>query len=468
MSRITYQKYVEQNPDPIKDLTGEVLQGTLYNWFKYRYLGFSDTEKFTDIFRRNIAVNIDMYNQKLRIQPGISQYDWLVQLYRERQLKVAGDDTTTRVHNSDRIDITESNTGFDTTTYDTTDTSDSTRIRQDDITVSTVNAVAKDSVEYGSKVTGTKSGNETHVKTGGHTDTKTEGLHTTSDSYVEGTHTTTSTPGVTEKVQHGGRAENFQNTQGVSANLPMSETYTHFTETPENNYVDSEENNGHAWGRAGLPDYVDDDGKVQYSLKWNNLSAQTQGFAGNYSEDKTNMTTTRSGHDSTSRQGSTSNPDKRTTTRQGNSAEPDTDSIVYNDETDTINYDVKDVSEKSGEDFTNKNDTTTTDTRNTYGNITDTGTNKKTGTDRTDHTGDHISNQKNSYGNITDTGYTSRTDREQVTGRNEDPATILARAENFIENSNAFIWLREQLDSCFAPWYNIDDDETDTVEGGVF
>ena len=106
MARMRYSEFIESiDKNQIVNVSDETVEKAIFDWFKYRYIGFDDPDKFLDILRRNIAVNYPIYSQKLRIQPGISQYDWLVQTYRERQLTTTGstqnvqkrgNDTTTR------------------------------------------------------------------------------------------------------------------------------------------------------------------------------------------------------------------------------------------------------------------------------------------------------------------------------------------------------------------------------------
>lgn len=59
------------------------LKTTIIDWFKFREV--CDDEKFPFFFKRTLDISLARYNQLLRIEPGVSQYDWLVQKYQELQ-----------------------------------------------------------------------------------------------------------------------------------------------------------------------------------------------------------------------------------------------------------------------------------------------------------------------------------------------------------------------------------------------
>ena len=106
------------------------------------------------------------------------------------------------------------------------------------------------------------------------------------------------------------------------------------------------------------------------------------------------------------------------------------------------------------------NESQTSGSTSTIGNTTDnsstTGRAETTTTDRS-----------NSESATTGTGTMSRTgeasksesthadDRERLTGRNEAPQDLLGKARDYIENTNAFIWLAGKLDKCFLQVYDM-------------
>lgn len=350
MAMMQYKDFVSNvNENPIKDQSDETVQGAVYDWFKYRYIGFEDTTKFLDILQRNVSINYPIYQQKLRIEPGVSTYDWLVSDYRERQLKSTGESNGKTVHGQDIVNTSENGTNSGTTTYNTSDI---------------------------------------NVKTGGHTETDTDG-----------THTTTVSPKVQVVTSEDGGDSAWSGDSQVSAVNPMSKSYDTFV-TPSGASVEEDgERYQHAY--QNMPT----------ALNWDTVSNQAQSGHREYHD---------TDHKTTQSYIYGDGVDGDVTTTKGSVADPDTRQMVYNAETDTMT--------KTGTDSTAGTDTKTGTSTSTYGDIDTNGTDK-------------------------------RTDREQVTGRNEDPATLLARATAFIEQSSAFMWLKEQLDSCFYPGFYTEDEE---------
>ena len=64
-------------PEKVDDATRKLV----YDWFQYRKV--CDNEKFPLFFNRRISHEYDRYQQLLRIEPGVSKYDWLVSEYKE-------------------------------------------------------------------------------------------------------------------------------------------------------------------------------------------------------------------------------------------------------------------------------------------------------------------------------------------------------------------------------------------------
>lgn len=59
------------------------LKQTITDWYTHREV--CDNDKFPLFFKRKLTIALPRYNQLLRIEPGVSQYDWLVQKYTELQ-----------------------------------------------------------------------------------------------------------------------------------------------------------------------------------------------------------------------------------------------------------------------------------------------------------------------------------------------------------------------------------------------
>lgn len=432
MAMITYSKFVESNPDPIIEQSDETVQGAVYDWFKYRYIGFENTSKFLDILQRNVKINYPIYRQKLRIEPGVSQYDWLVSSYHEMQHKSNGTTNGTATHKGTQttagsINGTDIRTGSQTNDH----TGNDTAVKSGNET--TANTGTDTGVKSGNEAV-TKGGKDTHVKTGGHTETDVAGLHTV-----------TTSPHVSRVTTHNNDVNNFAGNQSIQSNLPMSKSYSTFIE-PDNDA---------GTGTGGSQQY---EHAYQHmpALDWSTASAQAQDGHREYNNDS--GTTTESYKYENGVTG-----DIQTT--QGDDAKPDKRNTVYNDETDTTNYGSTDTHTYNDVTDTQTHDTLATHSYNnvkdtadhtakdtlTYNSVTDTHTSDSNGT-------------VNNDGTDTTVGTDSRTDREQMTGRSEDPATLLSRATAFIEKSSAFMWFKEQLDSCFFPGYYTDESD-DELEG---
>lgn len=446
---ITYQTFLKNHPNPIEDVSDETVEKGIEDWFKYRYIGFENENKFLDILRRNVAINYPMYEQKLRIEPGVSEYDWLVQTYRERQLKTNGSSENTRIHGDDTSTRTATTSENGTTAYGKTATTthtgtDTGTHTGTDTRNDTANDTANHTGTVGSTHTGTEQNNGTtkniSTRTGGYTENSVEGLHTTETS-----------PHVTVRNQNGGNRSEWSGAQQVQAATPMSKKYD------KSNMIEpsATDNDTQFYEKAyqHMP-----------ALDWQNLTAQSQsGNRGYVSDDTYTETKYIYGDDKKgdiqTREGSTKSPDRREVTYDNDKTVGDgqNNSVITKDLADNETRNLKDITDHTGQSATIY-DTTNKTVYDTQAKTID------GGTDTNSRSGQSNERSENVYGNITDNGSHSQTDREQVTGRNEDPAVILERATRFIEHSSAFMWLKEQLDSCFFPGYYTDE-SNDEEEG---
>lgn len=433
MAMITYSKFVESYPDPIKEQSDETVQSAIYDWFKYRYIGFENASKFLDILQRNVKIYYPMYQQKLRIEPGVSQYDWLVSSYHELQHKSNGATNGTATHKGTQSTIssgdgTDIRTGSQTNNH----TGNDTAVKSGNETIA--NTGTDTGVKSGNEAV-TKGGKDTHVRTGGHTQTDVAGLHTV-----------TTSPHVSRVTTHDNDANNFAGNQSIQSNLPMSKSYSKFIEP-----------DSHAGTGTGGTQQYEHAYQHMPALDWSTASVQAQDGHREYSNDK--GTTTESYKYENGVKG-----DIQTT--QGSKTDPDKHDTVYNNETDTTNYGSTDTHTYNDVTDTQTHDTLAT---HSYNNVKDTADHVATDTLTYNSVTDTHANSSNSTvnndGTDTTAGTDSRTDREQMTGRSEDPATLLARATAFIERSSAFMWFKEQLDSCFYPGYYIIDEDEDEIEG---
>lgn len=97
------------------------LKETITEWYTYREV--CDNDKFPLFFKRKLELALPRYNQLLRIEPGVSQYDWLVQKYNELQRVHTESGTTNRTSSSTKETTgAESDLKLNTKTNNTTDT----------------------------------------------------------------------------------------------------------------------------------------------------------------------------------------------------------------------------------------------------------------------------------------------------------------------------------------------------------
>lgn len=383
---ITYKEYVSQyevgDNKVISDLTGDVLNQTIYDWYKYRYLSFVDTDKFRDILRRTISVSLPRYEQLLRIEPGVSEYDWLVGVYRERQLKRKSDHALETSRGSDQVQSSGTNTDAGTITH----------------THGTISDLK------GGVVSKSHTGNIDDTRTGGH-----------DISSVSGKNTTTYSPRVSKKTTNGGDRQAWSGDQSLASNLPMSESYSKFIEP-----TDSESS------ATGSGEFYEHAYQHMPALDWSAPSSQSQAGHREYVKDGSSVTESFIYDEGVKGD---------VTVTEGDKTNPTTSKFTYN-------------SEKNSRDF---NDTEQT----TYNNLSNTRT-RGNDTDGRDLTKTNQETTTKTYGNINVSGNGNITDREQVTGRNDDPAKILERASRFIKSTNAFEWLRHEIEPCFLGLYDID------------
>lgn len=477
MSMMLYKDFISDiNENPVKDVSDETVQSAIYDWFKYRYIGFENTDKFLDILQRNVKVNYPIYQQKLRIEPGVSQYDWFVSMYRERQFKTKGEGNRKITYGGITSETkNESGTNVKTGGMDSVKSGSDTNIKsgsQDSVKTgadTNVKTGGQNVVRSGSESdSGTSA--KSDVKTGSIDETKTGGH---SSENIAGQHITTVSPHVSKVTTHGGHISNWSGDTQVQANLPMSKSYSYQQESidlPEGQTVENTDNFFKSRAYRGMPSTTEAE-PHNAKLNWSTVSNQAQSGHRDYNVDKSTVTESYQygdgvSGDITTTIGDSNNPDKETVTYNNEKKTTDynnvtdsetgntsgnhvynnvTDSTTYNSVTDKHTYDdIKDV--------VTYNNVTDNHTYNdvkdsvTYKNITDTENSKSDG--NVTHSGNDNINDNN-----------NRTDTEQVSGRNEDPATLLKRATSFIERSSAWIWYREQLECCFYPGFYTDDEE---------
>lgn len=139
------------------------LQAVIYDWFQYRYV--NDNDRFETFFTRLLLRDYEQYNQLLRIEPGISKYDWLVTEYEELQRKSDSTQTTAKTGNTSTTK-SETTSGTESQTIDTnrteTGTDGNTRTLTDASTERVIDTI-DDSTTYtiDETTSNNRSGNQT-------------------------------------------------------------------------------------------------------------------------------------------------------------------------------------------------------------------------------------------------------------------------------------------------------------------
>lgn len=101
----------------------EDLKQTIDDWFWSREV--CDDDYFNRFFNRVLENSLGRYNQLLRIQPDISQYDWLVQNYKEAERLTTASGTSSKSNTVSReTDSTDTGTNGNTRTLNTRDVTD--------------------------------------------------------------------------------------------------------------------------------------------------------------------------------------------------------------------------------------------------------------------------------------------------------------------------------------------------------
>ena len=381
-----------KNACAIKDYdpTGEVTAALISDWFFDYRIGWKDPVRFRRYLTRNIAAFLPQYKELLRTQPGVGvELDYLISDYRERELKHKGTTSSTQTHGQDVTNASK-NGGSDST------------------------------VSYGSGSSNVRTGGMTSTKTGNDTTERTENgsdNHSGSiaETDVEGKRKEVSSPHVKKQTKTDNDHSEWAGNERLEANNPMSKKYSKFIEVDQ----DSTDKQYYQKAFQHMP---------AGGLDWTTASAQAQDGHRGYNTDDNTATESYIYGDGIE-------GDVRTT--EGDKANPSTKLTEYQND--------KHENEKTGNDKTTYN---TTDGV-VYDNITDRG--EKTGKDETVNTNNETSKSTTTYGNIENVVDADNRDREVVKGRNAAPQELIQKAKSCIIGSNAWLWLRDQLEPCFDP-----------------
>ncbi len=142
----TFQQILN-NGYTFSDNIDEPTQELIKEWFQYRQV--ADNNKFISWFNRSLKLNYPYYRQLLRIDPTVSDYDWLIENYKEslynseKTGKSKGSDLQT--NKQDIIGTSDINTTVNSETTGESNTKDNTQGFNRD---SSLSRVAPMSQEY--------------------------------------------------------------------------------------------------------------------------------------------------------------------------------------------------------------------------------------------------------------------------------------------------------------------------------
>lgn len=309
------------------------LQTVITSWYQFRNV--CDDEKFGAMFDRVLNRDYDRYEELLRIDPTISDYDWLVQRYRERLLE--------RVNNGSIVSGGEASTTSET--------------------------------EYGHTIGVTGRGSDVE---------ETEYGHTIAEAITDDK-STTRTLNTTKKTdQDDSESESLRRTgTNVSETVSDSNGSEHgadYTDTNDNKTMgkDMPMSNSYA-GASGVPGVLD----------WSNPSTQAEVTGEVHRSYDASNPGESTGHSEST---TTETPDEtnaRTITRDNSTTEKDTGTVtdvVDGDKTSNVTNggtDTKTITKGSGSDTTHGGTDTTTVTKQGE----ETKTTSQNGTDKEIYTG---------------------------------------------------------------------------------
>lgn len=371
------------------------------------------------------------YNQLLRIEPGVSQYDWLVQRYLEAQTRATKDGDTTLTHN---VGVADTGT--------ITEVDDTTHTIEDDGTIVDENAHGH--------IVATQNG---HVITTGldHSVTKTEddGRDITVENRYLGGKTTkvvdprkqiveneTSRSGDPIKTKTTGWESKDE--KSLQKNNPMSISYQSTQASPYGVAEPDPDPSASIGGANGAGGQLD----------WTSPSAQAANFGRNVNQNETEEDW---GNAKVTVKTTTQNDPLLNEQREyqsyvsenGDSYKEQSERSVVGELTNTEVYDGTDTETHSG-----------TDTETHSGTDTGTRTLDTTRTDTVDGTKTRTLNTNRATTGTEKTDYnTVDLNRTRETGRYDAPAKLLKEATGFIKGTNAWSWLSNQLEVCFMGVY---------------
>lgn len=433
---MTFQELLEiKTEDEVFPLEiDDTLRDTIINWFKYRRLCVIQPERFILYFQRVLLEHYLRYRELLRIEPGISQFDWLVETYREMQnsrLATISDEELSELEKT--TSLSESGTNGNTRTFNDTVNGTSSNTRTNNLT---------ETHNLSKAETGTDQKTKTNTRTNNLTDTRTIDEDSTRTDDLTDTTTYTNLKDETafgrkQRTTHDGDDTTIYGTthDELSKSAPMSIAY-------QNNPVSTQNIISGGTSSGSMI------GNLDYHY------ADVQGTSNDKSEQRVEYDSSDTVEDLTG--------SKETRTRTGSEETSKEGDVTFEkDVTDTLKK-TGTIGDSGSESFIHGK--TTADT----GTIGHTGTVGDSGTNSTAHTGTIADSGTNSKtGSGSEDSSTTRTAtqdiddviRERLTGRNTDIAMLLRRAREYIEVTDAWMWLRKELEPCFYGTYLEEDDD---------
>lgn len=412
----TYSEMIQANLVTFPSSVDYTLKQTIFDYFQFREVG--DEDKFNVFFNRILNRDLRQYNELLRIEPGISSYDWLIGNYSEKQHKLINNET-----GGNNTVVESKKIGSSSNTYNETGSENGNTKTTDNNTLSYVGG--QDNYHYhdaDSKDTtsSAKSGREIHQHTQSARDNyDTTTGNTTSNKTENSTNTTNITGENSENKTVDNNKGYVDNNVTLAKKLPMESSYS-----------------GSGSGAGGS-------GSIPDTLNWSSPSEQQESYV---------VHTLKGDADRITSSGNQSSKNQSSSDLQSNDSIENSSKIGYNrDEINTDTYEnrvdtatnIYGVKEHNKTSYLDRQDVTSANGSNIY-----TGNNSKNYTNngqQKDDTNTKSDTKNNSNQTLEET--------EIVSGRNGFPADILKEATTFIKSSSAWSWLQSRLEPCFMGIY---------------
>lgn len=381
------------------------LQGVIYDWYQYRYV--CDDEKFPVFFTRLLLKDYRQYEQLVRIEPGVAEYDWLVSQYKELQRENTDNETnvvSTEGNTATAETTSQEKDGTLTKTYNLTDAGTNTRASENEVNVT--ETIERDDTRT---INGqdTKTLNLTDVTAKETSDSKVIDKDT---SRTDVTDNDTSRTDVTDTDTSN---TSLNDAKSVARSLPMSSS---------------------AVGTDSNYNVV--------SLDWGTASGQNQTTTRESGTGTVDTTVTSTGTNDT--------------TLNSDIAEDTTETLTGSEDI-TLTKTGTEGNVNTGTDVLDSDEQKTRQ-ETSEGGYTDTLNKTKTGTE-TDVNDETVEGSKNISVDKTEETTNTKTGsgriREIMTGRNDQIALMLENAKQFIANTDAWDWLRHELDEVFMGVYEV-------------